>query len=269
MGGQGFPHIFVINLKRSPTRRQDMSSRLDPLGVPYSFFDGVDGYTLDLGNLPDYDGKKRRRYFGRDLSPGEIGCLLSHRAVYQHMVDHDIPVAIVLEDDVFLAPAFPALIRDIMSMDVAWDMVRFLESKKVYKRSRILADLSAGFKLGRPVTASGGAYGYMLTQKAAKAYLGQMKTNYVPVDTVHSYIWKTGVETLNVIPSPVVPDREISSTIGEARFDKTLGLSAVDRVLYAFTRPLLKVSEMLGKRCAYIASLPRDKETRRRLGRNG
>jgi glycosyl transferase family 25 len=253
-----FPPIFVINLKRSPERRLSMAERLDPLHVPYSFFEGVDGAHLDLETLPSYAKTRRRLLFGRDLRKGEMGCLLSHRAVYQHMVDHDIDAAVILEDDVFLTPEFPQIIKALARQPVKWDVIRFLEGEKVYKNSRVIGPLCEDYLLTRPLLASGGAYGYMLTKKAAACFLRHMQKNAVPVDTVHSYVWKTGLETFAVKPSPVSPDRVIDSTIGEARFDKTPQIEGWQKAVYPLTRFWLKFSELLGKRRAYWSSLPHD-----------
>lgn len=253
------PPVFVINLKRSEGRRKDMSERLGKLGVPFSFFEAVDGHALDIDNLPAYDGLKRRLFFGRDLRKGEIGCLLSHRAVYQHMVDNNISAAVVLEDDVFLKDDFPEVVRALMNQPAAWDMVRFLDSEKVYQKSRFIRLLGVGsYSLKRVLIASGGAYGYVLTLKAARALLRHMQKNYLPVDALHGYVWRTGLEVLSVVPSPVSPDNEIGSTIGEARFDKTLHVKGWQKAVYPLTRSWLKFSELVGKRRAYWLSLPRD-----------
>src|SRR3984957_7733491 len=109
-----FPPVFVINLEKSADRRADMYARLEPLHIDYSFFKAVNGHALDIDTLPAYDKTRRRLFFGRDLTKGEIGCLLSHKAVYQHMVDNNINRAIVLEDDVSIEPDFPQVIREIM-----------------------------------------------------------------------------------------------------------------------------------------------------------
>jgi glycosyl transferase family 25 len=174
------------------------------------------------------------------------------------MVDHDIETAVILEDDVFLTPEFPQIIKALAQQPVKWDVVRFLEGKKLYKKSRVIGPLCGDYLLTRPLLASGGAYGYMLTKKAAACFLRHMQKNAVPVDTVHSYVWKTGLETFAVKPSPVSPDRVIDSTIGEERFDKTLQVKGWQRAVYPLTRFWLKFSELLGKRCVYWSSLPRD-----------
>lgn len=259
MDSPAFPPVFVINLKRSAGRRKDMSERLDKLKVPHSFFDAVDGQALNPDTLPAYDGLKRRLFFGRDLRKGEIGCLLSHRAVYQHMVDNNIETAVILEDDTFLTPDFPDVIWALVRQPVKWDMIRFLESEKVYQKSRVIRALGCGnYSLNRVLIASGGAYGYVLTQKAARVLLKHMQKNYLPVDALHGYVWRTGLEVFSVVPSPVSPDNRIDSTIGEARFDKTPHVKGWQKAVYPLTRSWLKFSELVGKRRAYWLSWPRD-----------
>ena len=94
---------YVINLRRSQTRREFMSEQLDRLGISYDFFSAVDGRALseqDVNSQCDF--RWMRRYEGRVLSRGEIGCCLSHVGVYRKMVADKVPVALILEDDTVL-----------------------------------------------------------------------------------------------------------------------------------------------------------------------
>ncbi len=254
-----FPPVFVINLEHSADRRAAMITRLDPLHINYTFFKAVNGHELDIDTLPAYAKTRRRLLFGRDLSKGEIGCLLSHKAIYQHMVDKNIDKAIVLEDDVSIEPDFPQVIREIIKSPVKWDVIRFLAYEKVQKIGRdIFALPSKPHVLARIPTTSGGAYCYMINQKAARELLRHMQKNALPVDALHSYVWKTGLETFILRPSPVSSDPDNDSTIGRGRFDKGTQLSGWQKTVYPFTRAWLKFSELIGKRLSYWASWPRD-----------
>jgi glycosyl transferase family 25 len=244
-----------------------MTERLKPFNLDYHFFEAVDGRGFDLDTHPAYDGLRRRLFFGRDLTKGELGCLLSHRAIYQHMVDNNIPAAVVLEDDVFFKPDFPAVLQAIGQLPVAWDVIRFLAQEKTYKSGRVLGKIGFGpYVLARNWTTPGGAYAYMLTQNAARQFLRRMERNFMPVDTLHGYVWRTGLETFAVRPSPVSADMETPSTIGMVeRFDKTLKLSGGQKMLYPFTRAWLKFSELVCKRMTYLAAWPRDRGIKRAL----
>ncbi|HTK84101.1 MAG TPA: glycosyltransferase family 25 protein, partial [Patescibacteria group bacterium] len=70
------PPIFVISLPSSVQRRAAMAARLNSIGASWRFFDGFDGSSLSPENYPDYDRTRRRLFFGKDLTPGEMGCLL-------------------------------------------------------------------------------------------------------------------------------------------------------------------------------------------------
>ncbi len=247
-------------MKRSPDRRKAMAERLDALHIPYRFFDAVDGRDLDLETLPAYAKTRRRLFFGRDMTKAEVGCLLSHRAIYQHIVDCNIEAAVILEDDVFLDPCFPEVLRDLLRVPIKWDVIRFLAPDKVQKTGRMIWPLLCKpYALARIRTTPGGAYGYMLTRKAAARFLRHMQKNALPVDILHGYVWKTGLETFILKPSPVSADMVVESTIGyDQRSDKTVRLSRGQRVIYPFARAWLKFSELVGKRFVYWASWPRD-----------
>ncbi len=255
------PPIFVINRPVDTGRRADMTERLGKIGLTPQFFPAVDGYQLDIASLAAYDGRKRRRYFGKDLKAGEIGCLLSHRAVYEKMLAEDIAAAVVLEDDVFFTPDFGALLEDLMRTDVAWDLVRFVGHGKIFDLGyRTLAPLRNGYSLTRVPTSPSGAYAYLLTKRAAARLLSLMQRNWVPVDIVHSRAWETGLETLLIHPSPAIPDLDGPSTIGDERFEKGHGLSGLDRALHPLYRFWYKVSNSAGKRALYLKSWFRDRK---------
>lgn len=259
MSDEQLPPVIVISLPSSAPRRGAMASRLDALGISWRFFDGYDGSKLSPENYPDYDRMRRCLFFGKDLTPGEMGCLLAHRAVYRHMVDNNIAVAVVLEDDVFPAPDFGNVLASLLKTSVRWDVIRFIGKDKVYRNSREVAVLDKGHKLIRPFGTPGGTYGYMLTLAAAKKLLSHMQSNWLPVDTLHGFVWKTGLEVFAVEPSPVMHDDDVKSTIGDARFDKNVQLQGWQKAVYPFTRFYFKMMHMLCTRLSSRSSRARDR----------
>ncbi|WP_288901243.1 glycosyltransferase family 25 protein [uncultured Sneathiella sp.] len=255
------PPIFVINRPKDGHRRADMTERLAKVGLTPIFFDAIDGYLLDIPNLADYDSERRRRYFGKDLKAGEIGCLLSHRAIYEKMVTENIPKALVLEDDVFLADDFRDVLLDIQNTAVPWDLIRFVGHGKVFETGyRSLAALNHGYSITRVPTSPSGAYAYLLTLKAAKRLLQFMQRNWVPVDIIHSRAWQTRLETLLIHPSPVAPDLEGPSTIGDERFDKLKQIRGFTKLVHPFYRFWYKLSNGAGKRLVYALTWFRDRK---------
>lgn len=263
------PPVFVINLKHSTLRRTRMEAQLNGLGLLHTFVDAVNGHDLQVQDLSCYAGIRRRLFFGRDLTRGEIGCLLSHRAIYRHMVEHSLPAAVVLEDDAILSPDFPTVIEALMRKPIKWDLIRFLSREKVYRQSRPLGPLTGDYKLTRVKGTPGGAYAYLLTNHAAKVLHTRMKKNWVPVDILHGQIWRTYLRTFSVWPSPAAYDDVVESTIGSVRFSKARSLTGWEKALYPVSRLAIKVYEFVAKRTAAAITWPADLLRRERLRREG
>ncbi len=257
------PPIFIINMQKDTKRRSAITARLENFGLQSSFIEGVDGGAMSDKDIAlVYDSAKRKRYFGRDMTKGEIGCLLSHRNIFIKMVDEQIPVAVILEDDVIFEPDFKQALAAISVSHMKWDVIRFLGSKKIYKRGcRKIAKLGdTRYQFARLPTAPGGAHGYMLTLKAATIMLKHMQKSWIPIDTLQGRCWETGLETLVLYPAPLYPDPNEETTIGnDTRFDKTVKLAGLARTLYPLTRTWFKLCENLGKRWVYWGAYMRDK----------
>lgn len=91
--------VFIVNLKKAVDKRQRMEAQLQKVGVTdYQFIEAVYGADLTAEELSEkvYD------YPNCALTPGEVGCALSHIQIYQTMVKEGTPYALVLEDDVTL-----------------------------------------------------------------------------------------------------------------------------------------------------------------------
>ncbi len=229
-----------------------MQSRLEGMGLDYSFFEAVDGHAFDAHGSDLYDGSRRRRYFGRDLTAGEIGCLLSHRSIYEMMIEKKIAKALILEDDTIFEPEFPAVLQAVLNSDKKWDMVRFLNSKKILKspHREIVADVG-GYSLYQIQATPGGGFAYLLTNKAAKELVKHTQKNWLPIDMWHGWIWKTKLKVLSMIPSPVQADFDVSSTIGDLRFDKTPQTKGIERMIFPFFRMWFKFYTGVCKRYAF------------------
>lgn len=101
---------YVINLDAARERRAAMAGRLAELGVPFTLFRAIDGRQLTPEQRALHVDEARAGREGYPLSPGEIGCALSHLSIYRKMANEGIPYAVVLEDDVCLAPDFARLL---------------------------------------------------------------------------------------------------------------------------------------------------------------
>jgi len=99
--------IFVINLDADESRLAAMREQLDALALAWERISAVDGTALSPAMLL----QENRRARPRRLSAGEIGCLQSHVAVWQRIADGSESAALVLEDDVLLAPDITSILK--------------------------------------------------------------------------------------------------------------------------------------------------------------
>src|SRR4029079_18979781 len=90
---------FLISLDRNPERLAHMRAVLAAASIPYERITAVDGRRLTPDDLAKASAS---------LSPGEVGCVLSHRIAWQRIADGSDPFAVVLEDDFHASPAMAA-----------------------------------------------------------------------------------------------------------------------------------------------------------------
>lgn len=242
---------FVISLPEAAQRREFMKAQLEKLGIAFDFFDAVDGRGFDVPNYPAYAKFRRRAFFGKDLTGGEIGCLLSHREIYERMVEQGIKRAVVFEDDAILHEDLPRVIEALLRHTDKFDLVRFLGSEKVARlEQKIVMPITGEYTLNRLCSTPGGAHAYLITLDGAKKLLAQMRCNYLPVDTLMGHVWVTGVRGFIVQPGVAVHDLAQESFIGDARFDKRG--DSVKPFYYPLTRMLFKMYEGAAKRISYV-----------------
>lgn len=110
-------HIFVINLAKDRARRESIENQLGDLGVSFEFITGVYGASLSEGERKaHYRPAKAFRRCGRPLTPSEIGCALSHVHVYRQIIDRNLPLALILEDDVIVTHSTVPVLSEIASL---------------------------------------------------------------------------------------------------------------------------------------------------------
>lgn len=163
--------IFVVSLARATDRRAAMARHLQDMGLSFEITDAVDGRALSKTELD----KLMNCAEGVSLSPGDVGCYLSHINIYRQMVDRNIPLALVLEDDASLSPSFAPLLRDGLK-NVDFDIC-FVDSWFVGIEGRIYydpndrLDLGAGFSACRFAPPPHGTHAYLITNAAARTRL--------------------------------------------------------------------------------------------------
>ena len=134
------------------------------------------------------------------MKGGEIGVLLSHKAIYQKMIDEGLK-ALVFEDDAILEPNFAIVAQALVNTQSNYDLVRFLGSEKVSKlEQKIVQPLWGVYTMNKLRTAPGGAFAYSVTLQGARKMLNVLDKVYLPIDTLMGHGWLNNMQNYIVQP---------------------------------------------------------------------
>jgi glycosyl transferase family 25 len=101
----------VINLPRSTDRREHVVTQMAQLGIPYEFVCAVEGRAMTAQERTALVDEAAVAEHPHWLTPGQIGCALSHRAAYQQILESGDEVGFVVEDDIVLPPGCGELLE--------------------------------------------------------------------------------------------------------------------------------------------------------------
>lgn len=96
--------VYVISLEGAVARRAALKTHLDAVGIEYALIEAVNGHALSQQRLLDVNP-------AGNMSPGQVGCYLSHVHVYERIVAQGTPVALILEDDAMLHSSVKTLLE--------------------------------------------------------------------------------------------------------------------------------------------------------------
>jgi glycosyl transferase family 25 len=164
-----FTKIYYINLDRRTDRRKHMEEQLDNINYNGSIirFPAVDGNTLNYNDLiNDFQKESLDDAFGIkkssvNTSKGALGCALSHKKIYQKVLEGNDDYVLILEDDVTIVPDFINKINNLQvnNFDILWLGYHFAGVKENYSNYMI------------PHQYLYGLFGYVINKKAAKVLL--------------------------------------------------------------------------------------------------
>ncbi len=222
---------YLVNLKKDVARKKNTLRQLDPERFNVHLIEAVYGKDLSEEYVRAHCDMEAIERNPRWLSPGAIGCALSHLKVYEQMLADNVGHALVLEDD----KDYPDDIADlcevvIPEMEDNEVTMLYYESPEPCEFSlRTKVDLSNGYKLLHPVQKHSpittGAY--LITRDAAKALAEGILPVRVAADTWHHFISHGMVKNFRCL----YPLR-----ISDANFKSSIGYVDVDSWRYRFTR---------------------------------
>lgn len=207
--------IFLINLESRPDRLAYVSTQLNTLDLPFVRIQAIVGKDLTQTEQLLFDKERFIIEYKKPVTLGEIGCAMSHRLIWQYMLDNDIEYALILEDDIDISPELVDFLNEPrhyqafdflnLSSNVPYcpdeAVLKELEQKNMTERPDIWQSRHLWkriewrnkwriFKLHffgkficcecNPAPALGS--GYILSKKGARALLKTSKKMYYPID---------------------------------------------------------------------------------------
>ena len=208
---------LVINLPRACGRREAIDREFGKVGLAYELWPAVDGHRLtdeDHGVI-DYEGRARCGL--HVLDDASVACLLSHLAVFRHLVVSEDDMLAVFEDDARLHPDLPHVLDALEGKAEKFDIVKLERRTETpyFPVHRLLRSHS----LGRLRYYEHGSCGYVVTRHAAEHLLRRYPTTYWEIDLLIGQFWDNDLENvLHVDPPVVLHDDENPSDIERERW---------------------------------------------------
>lgn len=213
--------VFLINLDGSEMRLNAASAQLAGQDIPFQRVPAFDGRNLRIDQFPDYDHDRAVSYMGRPLRGGEIGCYLSHLEVARRFLAGDAPLALVLEDDMQLAPGFAAglaaLLDWLAAHPLPWDLVHLAPN-----RHRIFTPLHRFEVAGQDHLLTHAHYFPMTTtaliwsRPGAQAFVDGHRSIWAPVDN-HFRHWQVRADRGLAVWPPLVTTSGAESEIDDGK----------------------------------------------------
>ena len=221
--------VFVISLERSTERRKRVEEQLNKTSIAWSFLNAVDGYAHPA--MPEsYKPSKVNRLQGYELTPGEVGCYLSHIKAWDSCLDRQ-KITLVFEDDFVLSPRFEAVLGDLMEISPEWDLVRL---SGIYKTEDQVLTHRDSYNLVQNLGEPCGTAAYLLNPRAAQTLLENTSDIYEPVDHYLEHFKKHGIRCLAAKPYPVELAHTKSTITDRPGRRPVKGLQKLMRSIYRF-----------------------------------
>lgn len=188
--------VFVVNLDRDVERMASCKAQLDRLGVQFERLSAVYAKeeivhgTLNLNQSFDRFGWWCA--MGYEMRLGELGCAMSHNLLYHRMLEHNIPMACVLEDDVLVNENLPTILRRLET-DLSGD-------RKTIVHLTNYTDFKPDCPGVYPSRQNQSTEAYVITRSAAAEILRINEPVRTPSDRWLRFSSRGGIEMLQAWP---------------------------------------------------------------------
>jgi glycosyl transferase, family 25 len=212
-------NILAIAQPTEVERRQHLDEMLSSLNMHYELVKTSPPVPSNQWLEVGFNHERSRALLGRDLSCGEIGCFLSHRAAWKVAAASDRP-SLILEGDAQLDKSSRDVCEMLSDGRANWELAMLYYSKcipSVWHQQR----LDNTFRLAK--FANRRAYclaAYMLTPAGAKKLVELSESFHLPADDFVSGGWiRKDLDMFAIVPKAagLCPVQSDKSNLEDAR----------------------------------------------------
>jgi GR25 family glycosyltransferase involved in LPS biosynthesis len=200
---------YIIHLARAKARLPQVEKLKTYLPVTTHVIDAVDAQQLSAAQKLAYQKNVHLPRYPFAMRQSEIACFLSHRLVWETLVDSDNDAALIVEDDVDIDDADFKPAYALACEYLAGSYVRF--PKKLNEQPFKYIACVGNTSLFHPAAIALGMQLQLVSREAAKQLLEATENIDRPVDTFLQMRWLTGVSSIVISPSGVY---EIDAQLG-------------------------------------------------------
>lgn len=211
--------IYVINLKESLDRREEVSEKLS--NVNFDFFtverlnDKKNHVVYKL-----YNPNKTLKNKGYILTTSELGCWASHIDLWKKCVEENTPY-LILEDNIELFGDLPSQLGNIEKLVTKYGLLKL---GNIFEREFVeIEPIDEQYCLISNLKGACGTSAYAITPKTASVYLQKIDGFFEPIDDFMDNEWKTDQTVYSYFPQ-LVSRSQTTSTIGQRKAKGNLSL---------------------------------------------
>ena len=211
--------VIVINLDEDTDRRERVERRLHELGLRMERLAAVDGRRLAPCHEAMID-RAEQRARGLQISPGAMGCWISHRQAQQMVADGTEPMALVMEDDISITDELPDVLGRLEQGEAGrFDVIR-LHRYKLRRRFVPVRRIGGG-AVGFVRPTDSGTQAYVITREAARRLIISIPRMVQLADHALYEHWPHGLVVCSIDPPVIHHHDEGRSSIGARPLSST------------------------------------------------
>lgn len=197
-------------MSSSTARRENVDQLLDVLPKA-RLVEAVDGrdpaQVVDVKIMP---GSLLEPHYPFPISPGEVGCFLSHRKCWQIIAEGTAPFALIAEDDLGINPIiWPDVLKLVEQHAGPDSFIRIPAKQREISISTLSTQGVASLFVPRVIGLQ--TVCQVVGRSAAQRLLAASETLDRPVDTFLQMHWATGQAIRTIMPNGV---RELTAETG-------------------------------------------------------